>query len=453
MTSRRPGAATTWLRGAGALSFALSAWLAAPGAARANCDVPETPNGIPEEVAFKADVGGVRAALARSGIGVGGAYFAEPFYNWGGFDQGGEYQGVLELYVNADMNKLGLWKGLCFHANGFQIHGNSITAANIGALMPVTSLEATDATRLFELWLEQTIIKDKLTVRVGQLAADEEFILSDGGGYFINGTWGWPSITAADLPSGGPAYPLATPGVRVAVNPNEKMGLLVGVYNGDPAPPCASDDPQRCNDHGLDFELDDDPLLMVEGVYRYNQSGRLPGAVKVGGWNHFGTFEDQRFDSGGALIAVTGNSGAPLDHNWGLYAIVDQLIWRVPGSQDPQGVGIFARFIGAPEDRNLIDFYFDGGFTFTGMFRNRPDDALAIGFAYTNISDRVSASDVDFGEPVARNYEALIEVSYTYQVNPGLAIQPDFQYIFQPGGNVAGQKDATVVGARTSISF
>jgi len=26
------------------------------------------------------------------------------------------------------------------------------------------------------------------------------------------------------------------------------------------------------------------------------------------------------------------NSGAPLDHNWGLYAIVDQLIWRVPGS-------------------------------------------------------------------------------------------------------------------------
>ena len=298
MTSRRPGAARTWLRAAGALSFALSAWLAAPGVARANCDVPEAPYGIPEEVAFKFDVGGTRAALARAGIGVGGAYFAEPFYNWGGFDQGGEYQGVLELYVNADMNKLGLWKGLCFHANGFQIHGNSITAANIGSLMPVTSLEATDATRLFELWLEQTIIKDKLSVRVGQLAADEEFILSDGGGYFINGTWGWPSITAADLPSGGPAYPLATPGVRVAVNPNEKMGLLVGVYNGDPAPPCASDDPQRCNDHGLDFELDDDPLLMVEGVYRYNQSGRLPGAVKVGGWNHFGTFEDQRFDFG-----------------------------------------------------------------------------------------------------------------------------------------------------------
>ena len=72
------------------------------------------------------------AALARAGIGVGGAYYGEAFYNWGGFDQGGEYDGVLELYINADMKKLGFWRGLCFHANGYQIHGNSITAA----LMP-----------------------------------------------------------------------------------------------------------------------------------------------------------------------------------------------------------------------------------------------------------------------------------------------------------------------------
>ena len=54
---------------------------------------------------------------------------------------------------------------------------------------------------------------------------------------------------------------------------------------------------------------------------------------------------------------------------------------------------------------------------------------------------------------MARNYEALIEVCYTYQINPGWSVQPNFQYIFQPGGNVAGVEDATVVGARTSISF
>ena len=44
-------------------------------------------------------------------------------------------------------------------------------------------------------------------------------------------------------------------------------------------------------------------------------------------------------------------------------------------------------------------------------------------------------------------------VARQVQINDGLSIQPDFQYIFQPGGDVAGQKDAAVVGARTSISF
>jgi porin len=297
------------------------------------------------------------------------------------------------------------------------------------------------------------MFNDKLTVKVGQLAADAEFVISEGGGYFLNGTWGWPSITAADLPSGGPAYPLATPGVRVAINPNEKWGLMIGVYNGDPAPACnkAGGDPQRCNPHGLDFELDDPPLLMVEGKYSYNPNG-LAGTVKIGGWNHFGTFNHQRFDSGGALIAVTGNDGRPLDHDWGLYGIIDQLVWRVPGSEEPQGVGIFARFIGAPADRNLVDFYFDGGVTFTGMFRRRPNDALAVGFAYTNISDQVTAFDVDFGEPAPRNYESLVEICYTYQINDGWSVQPNFQYIWQPGGS-SGVDNATVVGARTTIGF
>ena len=433
--------------------FALmAALLALPGQASANCDVTDT--GIPDDAAFKADIGGTRAALARAGVGVGGYYYGETFYNWGGFDQGGEYDGVLELYVNIDMKKAIGWSGLCFFANGYQIHGNSITAANIGSLMPVSNLEATDATRLFELWFEQHMFNDKMTVKVGQLAADAEFVISEGGGYFLNGTWGWPSITAADLPSGGPAYPLATPGVRVAINPNDKWGLMAAVYNGDPAPTCnkAGGDPQRCSPHGLDFELDDPPLLMVEGKYSYNPNG-LAGTIKIGGWNHFGEFNHQRFDSGGALIAVTGNDGRPLDHNWGLYGIIDQLIWRVPGSEEAKGVGVFARFIGAPADRNLIDFYFDGGVTFTGMFRKRPNDALAVGFAYTNISNQVSAYDVDFGEPVARNYESLVEICYTLQINDGWSVQPNFQYIWQPGGGVDGQENATVVGARTTIGF
>ena len=52
------------------------------------------------------------------------------------------------------------------------MHGRSITADNIGALMPVSNLEAMPATRLFEMWFEQHMFDGCLAVKVGQLAAD-----------------------------------------------------------------------------------------------------------------------------------------------------------------------------------------------------------------------------------------------------------------------------------------
>ncbi len=423
----------------------------APAAASANCGV--SPTGIPDDALVALDVGGTRKGLANAGIQVGGANYAEPFYNWGGIDQGGEYMGVLELYMDADMKKLGLWDGLCFHANGYQIHGNAITGANIGGLMPVTSLEALPATRLFELWLEQHLFNDTVSIKVGQLAADEEFFAADGGGFFINGTWGWAPIAAENNPGGGPAYPLATPGVRVAVTPTENTNVMVGVYNGDPSPACAADDPQICNPHGLEFELDDGPLLMIEGAYSYNLAGgRLPGTVKIGGWNHFGDFEDNRVDVGGELVAVTGNSGKPLDNDHALYIILDQLLWRVPGSEEAQGVGMFLRFAGAPDDRNLVDFYFDGGLTFTGMIPGRPNDALAIGYAYTGISNDVTANDITLREPGPRREEQLIEIAYTMEIMNGWTLQPDFQYIWNPSGD-PGLDNAAVIGARNTFTF
>jgi porin len=93
------------------------------------------------------------------------------------------------------------------------------------------------------------------------------------------------------------------------------------------------------------------------------------------------------------------------------------------------------------------------------MIRSRPDDGFAIGFAYTGISDRVTGFDIDSGLPVARNYEALLEICYTMQLTTGWTIQPDFQYFWQPGGNVPKEngrgavESAAVFGARTAISF
>jgi porin len=119
----------------------LAVAVATPAAAEVDCGVSH--RGIPDDAFFAIDPGGVRQALGRSGIEMGGAYVGEAFANNGGFNQGGKYDGLLQLHLNAHLEKMGFWKGLCFHTDGFQILGQSITADDIGSLMPVSNLEAT----------------------------------------------------------------------------------------------------------------------------------------------------------------------------------------------------------------------------------------------------------------------------------------------------------------------
>ncbi len=414
-------------------------------------------SGIPSGVIAPPDVGHLRKSLADAGFTVGGFYLGETFGNTGGLRQGETYNGALWAYVLGDLHKAGLWKGLCSYADSYQIHGRSITPDNIGSLAMVSDYEALPSTRLSEFWLEQHLFNDHVTVRVGQLTADTEFLLSLGGSNFLDSTWTWASLPSSDLPGGGPSYPLATAGVRLAFKPNDKWNLMLGVYNGDPAGAHCTGNPQICDDDGLDFRLDSPPLLMAEASYKYNQDGRLPGTVKIGGWNQSGTLHEQP-GSGAPIIAMTFNS-ILVDSDWAIYGIIDQLVWHVPGSKDPKGIALFGRLIGAPAEQNLVDVYADGGVTLSGMIPTRPEDALAVGFAYTGISNDVQDPDVSSGLRRTGSFEALLEVCYTAQLRAGWSLQPDFQYIWQPGGGVPEPSGKGTVpnvgvwGLRSTINF
>ena len=99
-----------------------------------------------------ADPGGVRSALAKRGVIFAVNYIGEVLGNpTGGYRQGAFYDGRLELAVQADLEKGIGWPGLSFFANGYQIHGDSISAAALGVLMPASFIEADPSTRLFEL--------------------------------------------------------------------------------------------------------------------------------------------------------------------------------------------------------------------------------------------------------------------------------------------------------------
>src|SRR5262249_17129969 len=94
-------------------------------AADADC---RSDSGIPSGVIAPIDVDHLRKSLADAGFAVGGLYLGETFGNTGGIQRGETYDGVLWTYLLGDLHKTGLWKGLCFYADAYQIHGRSITA-------------------------------------------------------------------------------------------------------------------------------------------------------------------------------------------------------------------------------------------------------------------------------------------------------------------------------------
>jgi porin len=94
-----------------------------------------------------------------------------------------------------------------------------------------------------------------------------------------------------------------------------------------------------------------------------------------------------------------------------------------------------------------------------GPAPRRPNDVFGIAVAYTGISGQASAFDRDLGLSVTRDCDTLLEISYTAEIFPGWTLQPDLQYISQPGGNVPDLQGtgavpaAVVLGARTTINF
>jgi porin len=406
------------------------------------------------------DPGGIRSALAGRGVTYAVNYIGEVLGNpTGGFAQGAFYDGRLELALTVDLAKAIGWDGLSFFTNAYQIHGRSISAEDLGVLMPVSFIEALPSTRLFELWLEQKLLDDRLSFRFGQLAADSEFMISEGAGAFLNATWGWPSIAGINLPDGGPAYPLASPGARLAFNPNDTLGFLIGVYSGDPAGNCG-DLPQECNPDGLSFHIHD-PLLMIEAAIKYNQGeGELPGTLKIGAWREFGSFEQGSTGTGGLPIGLQPVPGEVADHNRAFYVILDQMLYRLPGKGDPKGIAFVGRAMTAPSDGNMIELYWEAGLTFEGLWSARPDDILGIGFAYTGVSSQIIEYDRSQGFPVIPSFEGMLEVSYTAELMQGLTLQPTFQYFWNPGGHAASPDDpytavpnAAVLGLRSAVNY
>lgn len=249
--------------------------------------------------------------------------------------------------------------------------------------------------------------------------------------------------------------------------------MLLAVLNGDPAGPGPEfEAPEVRNRYGLNFRLKDPPLLIGELQYRYNQdpqSRALAGGIRLGAYYHFGQFDDLRFDNLGLSLADPGSTGFArrFRGNQGIYAVFDQQLYRPAGGDANSGISAFMRIGAMPSNRNINDFYLEGGIVANGMVPGRPLDSMGAVFIYSHMSDRARALDRDqlltSMQPYPlRDYELSFEMMYSATIVPGWTVQPHVQYTVHPGGNVPDPnrpfttepvKDALIFGVRSTIRY
>lgn len=363
----------------------------------------------------------------------------------GGARRGVVSDGVFELPLTLDLNPLtgGAVKDLTFKVNAFYIYGTNLSSAFVHDFSVSSNIAAYNSIRLDELWVQKGLWNNAVTVKVGNQGVDNEFFLSSGAALFIGSTFGSFTLLDNNLPD-APVYPLASPGVRVQVQPDPHYYVMAGVYGLDDG-----SFPNTNNQNGTRFSLNaaSGMFIIAETGYLLNQGKDekgLQGTYRLGSFidtGNFPTFESQ------ADVATHHGFLRDGGADYAIYGVVDQQIY----AEGPRIISIFARPGAAPSNTNFVDYYVDGGFNFTGFIPGRDKDVAGLAVARSHVSPDFSVSQIAESEPPL-SAETYLEATYKIQLSPWWDIQPDVQYVITPSG-VAGSHNATILGLRTYVLF
>jgi porin len=168
---------------------------------------------------------------------------------------------------------------------------------------------------------------------------------------------------------------------------------------------------------------------------------------------------------------VNPSTGAAYGHDYNIYALAEKTVYHPyklvdtdpKDAKDPKamrqeeldtkrGLDLLFEFVGEPGDRNPLDYEFTLGGRYTGLFDARPQDKIGFGLIYSDNGNAFSdAYETNTGRG-GLGGETTLELDYQYNPTPWLSIQPDAQYILDPGGD-SSRGDILVLGLRTIVRF
>jgi len=357
-----------------------------------------------------------RESLENAGVTIASSFVSD----WQGNPVGGKargfaYAGTLGLSVHIDFTQIGL-TGFEIFSSACWRTGTNLSQTKIDNQFNVAQVYGSQTVKLCDLYLAQRLFEDRFYIKAGRLDAGSDFLSSPlYWKYLSAGIDGNPESIFFNVPF--TVFPNATWGAYLKIQPFRRLSVKCAAYN-------ANTTIQKNKYHGTNFTFKstNGALLITEWCALVNQEEGdqgMPGNYKAG------------------FYYLTGGEQ---EGNPCFYLLFDQMIYRQGGPGSTRGLTPFLTLLFQPKNRNLFPFFTTAGLTYKGIVSSRPDDLLALGLAYGKYSSNRTQ---------AQNFEAVLELSYWFQVNPWMTIVPDMQYIIHPLGR--NTPNAWVIGFQMGL--
>jgi porin len=248
------------------------------------------------------------------------------------------------------------------------------------------------------------------------------------------------------------AYPWAVWAARARIDPTPELNAMVGVYQ-------VSDRIFDRSYHGLDWSMrSNDSILLISQIgwtpefFKRSVPAESPAPP-----------EEKTTTAASSIVAVKsakqtvrtsqlkglpghywfGACWSPWDfpqfgtaeratNSYGFYWHADQMIFQeAPGSD--QGVTIWSAFVLSPEQNIAkLPFQVNGGLAYKGLVPTRNDDYSCFRVVYGKFSRNFARTVAETGDGYP-DYELVFEWNYKIELTKFAFVQPDLQWVINPG--------------------
>lgn len=363
--------------------------------------------------------GGIEDRLKHIGISSYGGLTTDYFQNIdGGIDQGSAWAGLLDVGIEFDLERIAGVQRAKLFVNAFYFLGNDISGKTVGDFNALNNIYTDTSFNIYNLYYQQSFGQAESYFKIGQIALDDDFGVSESAILFLNSAFG-PLPTQSGN-TNAPIYALAAPGIMIDLAPEQKWFSRLGIYTGD------SGDANASN-QGFDWEFGGDSGLIYISEVGFRYGKDCESKCTVGGYYHSGEFNNLSSREKDKSLAS-------------VYLIIDhEFCSAVAGT----GIsGFFRAGWAGGNDIVNVARYVDGGVVIKSVCTK--GDSIGLGISWTQFSDGYLS--VERG----RSNEIVAEITYQVPTTEWCVLQPDIQYIIHPQG---GENDALLAGLRAGILF